>query len=398
MNDYSFVESFMRKIKILHVLTSTAGGLGQSVFSLLRQLDPTQYDITVAFGPGYPLDYAFQGVGFTTIFVRFKRGLKFDNLLGFYDLYWLMRSKRFDIVHIHGGNEAGILGRIAAKLVGNSYIIYSLHGTPTLDRSALSIRAVVTIFDFLLDFCTDQYVAVSHYIGQRCLNSRLGRGRITVIHHGIPLDDMDLQGGGDDYRALLKIPRGAPLVGSVGLLEERKGIEYMIRAVPIVLQSVPDCHFVVVGDGPLKSDLEQLSRELGVSNSVTFLGWRDDAKTLAGMFDVLCHPSLSEPLGLVLLEAMAHAKPVVATAVQGIPEVVVNGETGLLVPPTDPAAVAEALLQIIEKPEMAHAMGGKGKLRVLEHFSLNRMACQYEDLYRRAVANNPTCVHDQQAP
>lgn len=367
------------------MLTSTAGGLGQSVLTLLRQLDPDRYDLTVAFGPGYPLDDEFQKSGFNVVFVRFKRGLKFDNFFGFFDLYQFLTGRQFDIVHIHGGNEAGVLGRIAAKLAGCTYILYSLHGTPTVDRSAYAIRLIIRAFDFLLDFCTDQYVAVSHCIKQRYLDNGIGHGRIVVIHHGISLDDVDLPDSLENYRESLNIMANAVIVGSVGFLEEQKGIEYMIRAIPAVLEKVPNCHFVIVGDGPLKGCLEYLCQELGVLNSVSFLGWRDDAKLLLRTIDILCHPSLSESLGLVLLESMALAKPVVASNVQGIPEVVVHGETGLLTPPRNSSAIAAALLQLIGDHEQARNMGAKGRLRVLEYFSLEQMKRQYEDLYQEAI-------------
>lgn len=374
----------MSKIRILHVLTSTAGGLGQSVLTLLKQLDAHQYELTVAFGLGYPLDDEFQRSSFKIELVRFKRGLKLSNFLGFFDLCRLLRHQTFDIIHIHGGNEAGILGRIAAKLTRQRYIIYSLHGTPTVDRSAWIIRAVIRTFDQVLDYCTDQYIAVSHFIGQRYLNNGIGLGRITTIHHGIPLEDSDISISNTQFRESLMLNQDVRLIGTVGLLEERKGIEYLLLAIPEVLQATNNGHFVIVGDGPLKHDLQALCEQLGINQSVTFLGWREDAQQLAQMFDILCHPALSEPLGLVLLEAMAYAKPVIASAVQGIPEVVVDGDTGLLTPARDSVALAKALTQLIANPELAKEMGKRGKQRVREQFSLTKMVTQYENLYLHA--------------
>ncbi|WP_269473496.1 MULTISPECIES: glycosyltransferase family 4 protein [Methylomonas] len=375
-----------RKIRILHLLTSTAGGLGQSVLTLLEQLDASRYELVIAFGPGYPLDQEFQKTGYRVVVLRFERWLKAKNVLGFFDLCRFLRKERFDIIHVHGGNEVGILGRIAAALFSRAHLIYSLHGTPTVDRLALPIRAVIRGFDLVLDRVTDRYIAVSRHIAQRYLDKGIGRGRMTVIHHGIPIYSEEPQGEVKDLRKELGLAGNVKLIGTIGLLEERKGIEYLLQAVPEVVRQLPDCRFLIIGAGPLLDSLRALSESLGVTESVLFLGWRDDAKQLIDSFDVLCHPALSEPFGLVLLEAMVHYKPVVASAVQGIPEVVADGETGILIPSRDPAAISLALLKILNSPDWAAQLGNNGHRRVVEHFSLSHMAQQYEAVYRQLTA------------
>jgi glycosyltransferase involved in cell wall biosynthesis len=130
--------------------------------------------------------------------------------------------------------------------------------------------------------------------------------------------------------------------------------------------------------------LEKITEELGISDCIKFLGWRDDAVELIGILDVFCLPSLRESFGLVLLEAMAHAKPIVATNVEGIPEVVVDGQTGLLVPHKDPGSLSKAIVYFLTHQEIALEMGKNGQVRLMEKFTLERMRQQYENLYLEA--------------
>lgn len=372
-----------QKTRVLHVLTSTAGGLGQSVLTLLNKLDRQRYELLVVFGPGYPLDDVFLSGEVPARLVRFARGLKLINLLGFYDVYRLIRHAPFDVIHIHGGNEAGVLGRIAAKLAGGRNIIYSLHGTPTVDRSAWLVRKSIALLDRLLDRVTDHYIAVSAFIGNRYLHHGIGLGRMSVIHHGIEWQSaQDVARRRGELLQTLGLPIDAVLVGSVGLIEPRKGFDYLIRAIPQIRAQHPQAIFLIVGDGPQKAALERLSDELKIGEGLKFLGWRDDAKQLIELFDLMCHPALSEPLGLVLLEAMAHAVPVVASAVQGIPEVVDDGQTGVLVPAEDSEALAIALIELLNQPDRMQQLGRLGYQRLTEHFSVAHMVAQYEAVYQ----------------
>lgn len=373
----------MKKIKILHILTTTAGGLGQSVLSLVTRLDPEKFDVVVAFGPGYPLDQAFAEKGIRVVAVRMKRGLHWNNLLGFWDLYRLLRRERFDIVHAHAP-IAGFLGRVAARLARVGIVIFTLHGGSTLNDQSLLNRSLLRFVEKLLDRCTDHYVAVSDYVQQRWRRRWIASQKpVTLIYHGGAERGAAIDSPG--RRKALGFDPGKPLVGTVGLLEKQKGTENFIRAVPRVLQSFPECQFAVIGDGPLRRPLEETAERLGVSRSVRFLGWRNDAAELIGMFDLFCLPSLWESFGLVLLEAMAHAKPVVATEVGGVPEVVANGETGLLVPPEDPVSLSKAIAYFLTHPEIAAEMGKRGEARLAERFTLTRMVEQYERFYMSVI-------------
>lgn len=373
----------MKKVKIIHVLTTTAGGLGQSVLSLVQHLDTTRFDVAVAFGPGYPIDRRFIDAGVRVFQVRMKRGLYWKNLLGFWDLYCLFRREKVDIVHAHN-SVAGAIARLASKMAGVPIVIFTLHGYASLNHRHPAIRAVVSLIEKLLDHCTTHYVAVSEYVKRVwCEQGVVASDRVAVIYHGTNPVEINTSKVRDVVRDL-KIPTGAPIIGTVGLLEVQKGTEFLLRAMPLVKQVSPDCHCLIVGSGPLRTYLENVAESLAVKESVHFLGWRDDVADLISLFDVFCLPSLNESFGLVLLEAMAQGKPIVATNAEGIPEVIINGETGLLVPPYDSEALANALIYCLLHQEVGREMGEKGRVRLLAQYTNESMVQHYERLYLHA--------------
>jgi len=172
------------------------------------------------------------------------------------------------------------------------------------------------------------------------------------------------------------------IVGFVGRLDERfKGITFLLKSIARLKPSLPQLRLVMVGGGPDREMLEKFSRELGLEGTVIFMGPRSDIPKIIPGFDVLALPSISEGFGIVLLEAMAASLPVVASRVGGIPEVVVDQETGRLVPPGDPEALAEALKEILNDPEKRKRMGQKGLERVGMHYDLQSIVPKLEQIY-----------------
>jgi glycosyltransferase involved in cell wall biosynthesis len=171
------------------------------------------------------------------------------------------------------------------------------------------------------------------------------------------------------------------VIGAVSRLAWKKGVSHLLDAVPSLLEAVPEVTVLLVGDGPLRGDLEAQAARLGVAGRVLFLGPRRDASTLLPAFDVLVLPSVVEGMSNTLLEAMAARLPVVATDVGGNPEVVVDGETGFLVPPGDPGRLAAATLKLLQAPEMARDMGAAGRRRVEAHYRADAMVRRIEGLY-----------------
>jgi len=176
------------------------------------------------------------------------------------------------------------------------------------------------------------------------------------------------------------------VVGAVSRLAWKKGIRHLLEATPRILEAVPDAHVVIAGDGPLRSELEAQAAALGVRDRVLFLGSRPDTIALMAAFDVFVLPSVVEGMSNALLEAMAVGRPVVATDVGGNPEVVVDGETGLIVPPNDPHQLAASIQKLLEAPELAAEMGAAGRQRVIERYQIDVMTRRIEELYDTLLA------------
>src|SRR6267378_4234008 len=209
--------------------------------------------------------------------------------------------------------------------------------------------------------------------------------RSVVVPNGRDLSVFRPGAGGDAVRKELGIDRATPLVGVLGRLEEQKGHVYLLEAWPSVLAEFPDARLLLVGDGSLRAALERRVDGLGIRPSVLFAGFRSDAPRVLDALDVLALPSLYEGMPLTAIEASAMAKPVVATAVDGTPEVIREGRTGRLVPPREPATLSRALRALLRDPAAARRMGRAGRDLVLNRFDLMRQVDATARVYRETA-------------
>lgn len=214
---------------------------------------------------------------------------------------------------------------------------------------------------------------------------------VRVIPNGIPLERFEPGPPPPGLRAELELPDGVPLACVVARLTPWKGHQALLRAWPAVRARVPEARLLVVGEVAFweesyGDELRALAAELGVADSVHWLGFREDVADLLRLSDLLVLPSIDEPFGRVLIEGMAVGLPVVATAGGGVPEIVVDGETGLLAPPGDPAPLGNAIATLLGDPRRARAMGAAGRVRALERFDVRRVARQVQDLYDELLA------------
>lgn len=373
------------KFKVLHVSTTSAGGLGTSLLSIMLALDPQRFQVEVALGLGYPLDSAFEPAGIKLHPLKLTRGI---HPLQFIEtvirLTRLIRRQRYDVVHVHG-SEAGILARIAARIVGVPVVIAELHGYANRNPDSLLERTILYRWiEQALDLATDAYVAVSGHVERQWIARGICRKeRVRVIHHALDLKDFPDRGD------ILRPGRaaGRPVVGTVCLLEARKGLHSLVEAMPLVVQQVPGVRFAIVGEGPLREWMAQRADQLGVLQHIDFMGWRKDVPDLMWQFDLFALPSRRESFGLVFLEAMASRCPLVGSRVDGIPEVVSDGQTGTLVPADDPPALAAAIIDLLHDTDKADRFAKAGRQRVETLFSAERLAHEYNTLYLDLLQN-----------
>ncbi len=218
----------------------------------------------------------------------------------------------------------------------------------------------------------------AQFEGMRCT--------VRVVPNGIPLDRFEPGRPPEDLRAELGLPDGAPTACAVGRLTPWKGHRTLLRAWPDVIRRVPDAHLLIVGEVAFWEDgyaeeLRALSEALGIARNVTWAGFREDVPEMLRLADLLVLASTDEPFGRVVIEGMATGLPVVATASGGVPEIVMDGRTGLLVPPEQPAPMAEAIAQVLSDPTRGESMGEAGRDRALERFDVRRVARQVEEIY-----------------
>ncbi|MEW6282310.1 MAG: glycosyltransferase family 4 protein [Candidatus Eremiobacterota bacterium] len=305
-----------------------------------------------------------------------------SDLASLLDMVYLIRRLRPDIVHTHTA-KAGFIGRLAAWLNGVPLVIHTIHEMPNNSTDKPMLKLMYWALEWLAARWCHHLVTVSHANERQILREAIcRRDKLTVVRGGISLANYRPRRTRDEVRRQLGIPLEAPLVGTVGRLEPAKGYPVLFDAFERVLESRPDCHLVFAGVGHLKDDLLVEAARPGLRGQVHYAGYFDAVPDLMNCLDVFVLASLQEGLGVVLLEAMALSRPVVSTRVGGTADVVVDRQTGRLVPPRDAGALAEAMLFCLEHPEEAERMGAAGRKRVETDFEDAETNRRLFNLYR----------------
>lgn len=291
----------------------------------------------------------------------------------------------FDLLHTHKYKDT-ILGTIAAARSGIRHVVRTMHGLPEPLKGIQAFR--LRVYEFWNDVAirrgVDRVIAVSTQIEQ-VLRGKYDVGKIVQIHNGVRTRKLDPTKTPSGLREALGINRAHYIIGTVGRLTPVKGHGHFLVAAQRLLQNRQDLHFVIVGDGPLLGSLVDQAQALGISDGVTFLGHRDDAFDLMSAMDIFVLPSLHEGIPMVILEAMTMARPIVASRVGGIPEVITDAVQGLLVAAGDPDALADGCRKFLCDRSLAERCGLAGHLRVQEEFSSESMGEKVAALYRELV-------------
>ena len=267
----------------------------------------------------------------------------------------------------------GLMAAIAARvpaIVATEQLFVDFH----LDRSIYLQQRLVAAG-------VGRYLPVSHDLARRlCDRLHFPARKLQVVHNGIPLAAFD-RPASPELRACLAGESGRPIVLTVARLDAQKGVGYLLEAVALA----PEAQFVLAGEGPERAALEAQAAALGIAERVTFLGFRTDIADLIAVCDLFVLPSLFEGLPLSVLEAMAAGRPVIATAIGGTDEAITSGETGLLVPPADPAALAGAIRALLADPPLAGRLAQAGRARAEAQFSAERMVREVTQVYRELL-------------
>jgi glycosyltransferase involved in cell wall biosynthesis len=381
------------KIKVLHIITRLdKGGSAENTFLTVKGLDKKKYDVILMSGPVQDPSQERRtqveecGIPYIHNPVLVRNINMVYDAIALFKIWRFLAKEKFDVVHTHT-SKAGLLGRFAARLTGTPLVVHTPHGHVFFGYFGPLKTKIFILFEKLANRMTDRIVALTHsekedYISYRTCPEE----KLKVIHSGIELNKF--QGLPLAEKIKLKKEVGLPedsfVVGTAGRLVPVKGPEFLIKASQAIIPKHPNTYFLFAGDGPLKEDLQKKAKEAGGEKNIVFLGWRDDIAHILSIFDVFCLPSLNEGMGRVLVEAMAHGIPIVASEVGGIPDLVTHGKNGFLVPPKDPEELAKHIQILIEDEEKRKKMGEAGK-KMAPRFSHDTMVKNIAELYEKLL-------------
>lgn len=309
-----------------------------------------------------------------------------DDARAFAAIRRLLVAQRPEILHTHTA-KAGTVGRLAALTIGAArrpLTVHTFHGHVLRGYFGPNAERGIVTAEASLARRTDLLIAVSAEVRDELLDRGIGRrSQFEVVPLGLDLSPfLAVDGPSGTLRNQLGVPAGAPLIGLVGRLVPVKDHATMLAALALV----PGAHLAVIGDGELRPALEAQARALGLDGRVHFTGWSPDVPAAVSDLDLVVLTSKNEGTPLSLIEAAAAARPVVATAVGGVPSVVDDGATGRLVPPSDPEALAAAVRAVLADPDGAARMGRTGRERVHRRFGAERLLADMRSVYETLLA------------
>ena len=373
------------RIRVTHILTTPElGGAQANTLYTVGHLDRCRFAPALVTSPQGPLAAEMAAledtqVTFVPELVRPIRPL--TDWEAMERLVAILRQSRPHIVHTHS-SKAGLLGRVAARRAGVPIVIHSVHGFPFHDWMPPARRTFYWALERGAARLTDQFICVARSDIKKGVKSGIfTEENVQLIRSGIPLEPFrQAEGLGAGVRQEVGIPPGAPLVAMVACLKPQKDPLACVEVAARVLEQVPAAWFLLVGDGELRSQVMAARRRLGLEERLYLVGWRRDIPAVMDALDVLVLTSLHEGLPRVVPEAMARGRAVVATAVDGTPEAISEGETGFLVAAGDIDGMARRVTRLLQDPPGRKRLGEAASKRVSE-FDIDDMVRRQEQLY-----------------
>ena len=375
-----------RRVRVVEVLaTGTSGGAQEHLFSLVTRLDPTRYDVSVVSLSAGSAVRKLQRAGVAVLVIDEP-----DDAIAVGILAAHLAEVRPDVVHAHMYRAETIAARAVIALGGagqrRPYLVATIHSSRVRsDEDQDALRELTPQFDRL--------IAVSRAIEIKLAHEGRDIVPISLIRNGVDLQRYDHQEPCCTLHEEYGMEPGSKIVGVVARLEPEKGHPTLLEAWPAVLRAVPDAYLLVVGEGSRRDALEAQARELRIAHRIVFTSRRDDVPAVTAALDVAVLPSYREAQGLTILEALALSRPVVASNVGGIPEMIEDGVTGVLVPPHDAPALAAAIVRLLTDHPYADMLGRAGHDLVHDRFCIELMVSSTASIYDEgARAVRPSTV------
>jgi len=359
-------------MKILHVETGRhLYGGPQQVIYLARALRDLGHDNLIVCPPGSGIDNAAraQALPVRNLFCAGDLDLPFA-----YRLTQFIGQIKPDIVHCHSRRGADVLGGLAASFADVPAVV-----SRRVDNTEIRLVAALRYRPFR------KVIAISEAIARELRDRGVEEERLAIIRSAVDVDRFERGADCTGFRREFGVPDGALLIAAAGQLIPRKGHRYLLQAAAELRADHPEFRVLIFGDGYLRKQLQPQAQPLGVADVVTLAGFREDLDDFVGCFDIFVHPALAEGLGVAALKASAAGVPVVGFEAGGLGEAVVHDETGILVPPQDAAALRTAIAALMDDESLRTRLGGAGKKRMREHFSIATMAEKHVVLYESVI-------------
>lgn len=377
-------------INILFVTASPGhvfGGGKQAFYNLIRRLDRRRFNPLVATTPTgrYAEMLRAEEIKLFPLSVHNRFDLRTP-----YHLARIVRENAVTILHSHGGGRADFFIYLASKLVN---IPVKITTVANLVERWFDVHPIqLSVYKKIqrkAEKAFDHFICVSDYLADHLMRQHgLDRTKINTIYNGVDLNYFDEVPNYPNVKNEF-LQRGEQiLIGAVGRLVPEKGLKYLLAAIPNVLKRFSEARLLLVGDGPLRTDLERIVTDLDLTGKVTFVGFRSDMREILSALDILVLPSLLEGFPMIILEAMAMAAPIVASDIPGIREQLIDGKSGILVPTKDSNALASAITRMLEDKQAARRIGLEARKTVDEKFSIEKMVAETESLYLSLLKAN----------
>jgi len=376
------------KKKILFVITkSNFGGAQKYVFDLATGLPKDQFDVAVALGGSGILIQKLQAenIRVLPIFSLARDVNPWSDITTFFELWRMFRKEKPDVAHLNSAKAGGV-GAISAHLAGVQKIIFTAHGWAFNEERPTWQKLIIKFFSWVTVILSHETIAVSNAVRNNTAGWPFVVSKISVIKNGIKEPSFLLRNEARLHlfaKANIHVPENAFIVGTIAELHKSKGLTYAIEAFTKLMPENPNLYYFILGGGEEKERLETLVGLHNLQGRVFLLGFVDDASRYLKAFDIFLLPSMTEGLALVLLEAGLAGLPVVASRIGGIPEVIEDKNTGLLVPTRDSDAIALANQNLMTDRSLAKRFGEALRERVLAKFPLSRVLKDTISLYTK---------------
>jgi len=379
----------MRKIKVAHIITRlNSGGAQEIALSIASGLDKQVFEtIFISGSQDINMDMVKRWEMEVKIIPELIREINpLKDLKALAKLYFFIKDNKFDIVHTHT-SKAGILGRIAAKLAKVPIIFFTPHGSifHSIYYGPIATFLLGRLENFAASF-TDKIITCSENEKKDFLDNKVGScDKYITIYWGIRQDNFLKSYDILAKRRELGMSENVILIGNVARLVPEKGHLFCLESFKIVVDKFPNAKLFIIGDGILKPDIEAKINELNLNNNVIMLGYRRDVAEILASLDISLHTSIWEGTPVAIIEAMLMAKPIIASRVGGIPELIEDGSTGILVSPYDKEALAQAIMRLINDKAQASKMGEAARQSAQDKFNLELMIKNITKIYDSLV-------------